>query len=145
MHRRLVYIYLLNVPSFCSRYFNKIKRTRRLGRLLALSLEILASIPWKVSDLESLSSSPKVFFLFSLSFCSSRKLEFLMFYVKAFFFYLARAQFVCKRIQSKHHADAVQMQKIHSLCKQEKEVGLTISLDQAKERASTEARVSLSG
>ena len=41
MHRRLVYIYLLNVPSFSSRYFNKIKRTSRLGRLLALSLEIL--------------------------------------------------------------------------------------------------------
>ena len=68
-----------------------------------------------------------------------------MFYVKAFFFYLARAQFVCKRIKSKHHADAVQMQKIYNLCKQEKEVGLTISLDQAKERTSTEARVSLSG
>ena len=28
------------VPSFSSRYFNKIKRTSRLGRLLALSLEI---------------------------------------------------------------------------------------------------------
>ena len=41
VHRRLVYIYLLNVPSFSSRYFNKIKRTSRLGRLLALSLEIL--------------------------------------------------------------------------------------------------------
>ena len=41
MHRRPVYIYLLNVPSFSSRYFNKIKRTSRLGRLLALSLEIL--------------------------------------------------------------------------------------------------------
>ena len=41
MHRRLVYIYLLNVPSFSSRYFNKIKRTSPLGRLLALSLEIL--------------------------------------------------------------------------------------------------------
>ena len=40
VHRRLVYIYLLNVPSFSSRYFNKIKRTSRLGRLLALSLEI---------------------------------------------------------------------------------------------------------
>ena len=37
----LVNIYLLNVPSFSSRYFNKIKRTTRLGRLLALSLEIL--------------------------------------------------------------------------------------------------------
>ena len=42
MHRRLVYIYLLNVPSFSSRYFNKIKRTSCLGRLLALSLEILS-------------------------------------------------------------------------------------------------------
>ena len=41
VHRRLVYIYLLNVPSFSSRYFNKIKRTTRSGRLLALSLEIL--------------------------------------------------------------------------------------------------------
>ena len=41
MHRRLFYIYLLNVPRFSSRYFNKIKRTSRLGRLLALSLEIL--------------------------------------------------------------------------------------------------------
>ena len=35
-----LYIYLLNVPSFSSRYFNKIKRTSRLGRLHALSLEI---------------------------------------------------------------------------------------------------------
>ena len=43
VHRRLVYIYLLNVPSFSSRYFNKIKRTSRLGRLRALSLEILWS------------------------------------------------------------------------------------------------------
>ena len=42
VHRRLVYIYLLNVPSFSSLYFNKIKRTSRLGRLLALSLEILS-------------------------------------------------------------------------------------------------------
>ena len=41
VHRGLVYIFLLNVPSFYSRYFNKIKRTSRLGRLLALSLEIL--------------------------------------------------------------------------------------------------------
>ena len=39
-----LYIYLLNVPSFSSRYFNKIKRTSRLGRVLALSLEILTSI-----------------------------------------------------------------------------------------------------
>ena len=41
MQRRLVYIYLLNVPSLSSRYFNKINRTSCLGRLLALSLEIL--------------------------------------------------------------------------------------------------------
>ena len=44
VHRRPVYIYFLNVPSFSSRYFNKIKRTSRLGRLHALSLEILAQI-----------------------------------------------------------------------------------------------------
>ena len=43
VHRRPVYIYLFNLPSFSSRHFNKIKRTSRLGRLLALSLEILAS------------------------------------------------------------------------------------------------------
>ena len=42
VHRRPVYIYLFNVPSFSSRHFNKIKRTSRLGRLLALSLEILS-------------------------------------------------------------------------------------------------------
>ena len=29
VHRRLVYIYLLNVPTFYSRYFNKIKRNSR--------------------------------------------------------------------------------------------------------------------
>ena len=44
LHRWLVYIHLLNVPSFSSRYFNKIKRTSRLGRLLALSLEILSTV-----------------------------------------------------------------------------------------------------
>ena len=42
VHRRPVYIYLFNVPSFSSRHFNKIKPTSRLGRLLALSLEILS-------------------------------------------------------------------------------------------------------
>ena len=42
LHRRLVYIYLLNVPSFSSRYLKQIKRKSRLGRLLALSLEILS-------------------------------------------------------------------------------------------------------
>ena len=41
VHRRPVYIYSLNVPSFSSRYFNKIKRKSRLVRLLALSPEIL--------------------------------------------------------------------------------------------------------
>ena len=40
MHRRPVYLYFLNVPSFSSRYFNK----SRLGRLLALSLEILHAV-----------------------------------------------------------------------------------------------------
>ena len=34
-------MYLLNAPSFSSRYFNKIKRASRLGREPALSLEIL--------------------------------------------------------------------------------------------------------
>ena len=43
-HRGLVYLILLNVPSFSSRYFNKIKRTSRLGRLLTLSLEILLRV-----------------------------------------------------------------------------------------------------
>ena len=43
VHRRPVYIYLFNVPCFSSRHFNKIKRTSRLGRLLALSLEILSN------------------------------------------------------------------------------------------------------
>ena len=47
VHRRPVYIYFLNVPSFSSRYFNKIKRTSRLGRLLALSLGILdEAVDW---------------------------------------------------------------------------------------------------
>ena len=44
VHRRLFYIYLLNVPSFSSRYFNKTKLTSRLG-MLALSLEILYHMP----------------------------------------------------------------------------------------------------
>ena len=55
VHRRPVYIYFLNVPSFSSRYFNKIKQTSRLGRLLALSLETLSrfgySKPYVMSDL----------------------------------------------------------------------------------------------
>ena len=51
MHRRLVYIDLLNVLSFSSRYFNKIKRTSRLGRLLALSPEILhKNLHWMVGN-----------------------------------------------------------------------------------------------
>ena len=36
-----LYTHLLNVPSFSSRYFNKIKRTSRFGRMPTLSLEIL--------------------------------------------------------------------------------------------------------
>ena len=37
----LVNVYLLNVPSVSSPYFNKIKRTSYLGKWHALSLEIL--------------------------------------------------------------------------------------------------------
>ena len=55
VHRRPVYIHLLNVPSFSSRYFNKIKRTSRLGRLLALSLEIL--VQWDPQNVKR--SSPQ--------------------------------------------------------------------------------------
>ena len=42
--------------------------------------------------------------------------------------------------QSKHHTDAVQMQKIHNFFKQETGDRLTISLKQAKERTSTNVR-----
>ena len=37
VHRQLVYMYLLGVPSVFSRYFNKIKRTyfREIARLIA--------------------------------------------------------------------------------------------------------------
>ena len=52
VRRRPVYIYFLNVPSFSSRYFNKIKRTSRLGRLLALSLEILLAVSRKKLQLQ---------------------------------------------------------------------------------------------
>ena len=45
-----IYIYLLNVPNFSSRYFNKIKLTSHLGRLLALSLEILSFGLWDLSE-----------------------------------------------------------------------------------------------
>ena len=41
MNIRLVNVYLLNVPSVSSPYFNKIKRTSHLGKWHALSLEIL--------------------------------------------------------------------------------------------------------
>ena len=41
MHIRLVNVYLLNVPSVSSLYFNKITRTSHLGKWHALSLEIL--------------------------------------------------------------------------------------------------------
>ena len=43
VHVRLVNLYLLNVPSVSSPYFNKIKRTSHLGKWHALSLEILSS------------------------------------------------------------------------------------------------------
>ena len=39
MHIRLVNVYLLNVPSVSSPYFNKIKLTSHLGKWHALSLE----------------------------------------------------------------------------------------------------------
>ena len=41
MHIRLVNVYLLNVPSVSSTYFNKINQTSHLGDCHALSLEIL--------------------------------------------------------------------------------------------------------
>ena len=68
-----------------------------------------------------------------------------MFYVKFFSIWRVLNSFANESKANTPHADAVQMQKIHNLCKQEKEVELTISLDQAKGRTSTEARVSLSG
>ena len=61
VHRRLFYIYLLNVPCFSSRYFNKIKLKPRLGRLLALSLEILCYV--RCSILLSVSYRPKAKYL----------------------------------------------------------------------------------
>ena len=116
--------------------------------LVVRSTSLIANIPWKVSKLESLSSS-LFFFPFSISFCSSRKLEFLMFYAMVFFLFGACSIYLQTNLfhstQSKRHTDAVQMQKIHNFCTQEKEDGLTISLNQAKERTSTEARVPLSG
>ena len=44
MHIRLVNVYLLNVPSVSSPYFNKTKRTSHLGNWHALSLEIRSDI-----------------------------------------------------------------------------------------------------
>ena len=55
VHRRPVYIYFLNVPSFSSRYFNKIKQTSRLGRLLALSQEILNAYNLRTAGYQDLS------------------------------------------------------------------------------------------
>ena len=63
VHRRLVYIYLLNVPSFSSRYFNKIKRTSRLGRLLALSLEILCLQVRNIIQFSGLTAGPPKFII----------------------------------------------------------------------------------
>ena len=44
-------MYLLSVSSVSSRYFNKTKRTSYLGKLPALSLEILAWLKLKLLDL----------------------------------------------------------------------------------------------
>ena len=41
VHRRLVNVYLLNVPSVSSLSLNKINRTSNLGKEHALLLEIL--------------------------------------------------------------------------------------------------------
>ena len=47
MARLYIFVeHMLNVSSFFSRYFNKMKRTSRLGRLLALSLEILYRVKY---------------------------------------------------------------------------------------------------
>ena len=66
LHRRLVYIYLLNVPSFSSRYFNQIKRTSRLGRLLALSLEILYSRERFVAGFDDITEASSDVYVFIL-------------------------------------------------------------------------------
>ena len=67
----------------------------------------MGSFRVKIPEFES----QRFFFLFSISFFSSKKLEFLMFYVKAFFFYFARAQFICKRIYFiRHKANTIPMQ-----------------------------------
>ena len=72
-----------------------------------------------------------------------------MFYAKAFFLFDACSinlqTSLFHSTQGKHHTDAVKMQKIHNFCKQEKEDGLKISLNQAKEMTSTKARIQLSG
>ena len=72
-----------------------------------------------------------------------------MLYLKAFFLFGACSIHLQTNLfhstQSKHHTNAVQMQKFHSFCKQEKENGLTISLNQAKERTLTKTWVPLSG
>ena len=69
-HRRLVYIYLLNVPSFSSRYFNKIKRTSLLGSLLALSLEILYLIDLKDETCLQLKINKCLYLIFDWLACS---------------------------------------------------------------------------
>ena len=49
IHIRLVYMYLLNVPSVSSPYFSKIKLASHLGKKPTLSLEILSKseFMWK--------------------------------------------------------------------------------------------------
>ena len=48
VHKRLVNLYLLNVPSAYSPYFNEIKRTSHLGKWHALSIEILYVLNWEL-------------------------------------------------------------------------------------------------
>ena len=52
VHIRLVYMYLLIVPSASSPYLNKIKRMYHLGEWPTLSLEILYVHCWVISSLE---------------------------------------------------------------------------------------------
>ena len=53
MHIQLVNVYLLNVPSVSSLYFNKTKRPYHIGKCHALSLEILCLNKEKRGSLKS--------------------------------------------------------------------------------------------
>ena len=100
----------------------------------------MESFRFRIPEFESQS----FFFFLAYLFVLRENLNFSCFTWRLFFLFGAcsiRLQTNPKQTPCRCNADA----EIHNLCKQEKEVGLTISLDQAKERASTEARVSLSG